>query len=302
MKHLLNLITDFLEYLETEKGRSDATLRNYDFYLRRFCKWAKNPAPEKITTDIARKYNLWLNRYSDPKTGQQLCAKTQNYHLIALRSLLKFLAKQNIKSLASEKIELAHQQQVEVSFLDNHDLERLLAAPLKSDADEIIRLRNKAILETLFSTGARVSELTKLTRDQINLKKDKFTIRGKGSKLRAVFLSDCAREAIKNYLNKRTDASDALFVAHDPACAGQARREQKEQNISPRSVQRIVDKYARSAGITKDITPHTLRHSFATDQLSSGADIRTVQAMLGHESITTTQVYAHVTNKKSIKH
>lgn len=298
MKKLSSLITDFLEYLELEKGRSQATLRNYDFYLKRFSAWAKNPLPHRIGMDMIRAYRLWLNRYQDPKNGQQLSTKTQNYHLIALRSFLKFLARRDVPSLAAEKIELARQQTREVDFLDGDDMARLLATPLASDAAEIVKLRDKAILETLFSTGLRVSELTKLARETVNLAKDEFTVRGKGSKLRLVFLSDSAKDAIKRYLDKRTDVEAALFVSHDPAKGGQARAEQYHHGLTPRSVQRIVEKHARAAGITKKITPHTLRHSFATDLLAAGADIRAVQTMLGHESITTTQIYTHVTNKR----
>ncbi|MAG28915.1 hypothetical protein CL632_02105 [bacterium] len=298
MKQVASLITDFLEYLEIEKGRSQATLRNYDFYLKRFCKWAKNPNPEKLTTEKIRQYRLWLNRYQDPKTRQQLNTKTQNYHLIALRSFLKFLSRRDIKSIAPEKIELAKQEMRQVDVLDSDDVERLLAAPLKSDTSEIMQLRDKAILETLFSTGLRVSELTKLTRELVNLKKDEFTIRGKGGKLRIIFLSDRAKSSIKNYLDKRTDVEPALFVAHDRAQKAESRKDKKTSALTARSVQRIVEKHAKAAGITKEITPHTLRHSFATDLLANGADIRAVQTMLGHESITTTQIYTHVTDKR----
>jgi len=298
MKKVSQHITDFLEYLEIEKGRSQNTLRNYDFYLRRFCAFAKNVIPEKITIDMVRKYRLWLNRYSDPKNKQQLSPKTQNFHLIALRSFLKFLAKQDIATLAAEKIELAKQKQTQVNFLDGEELGRLLGSPQKSDASDLVRLRDKAILETLFSTGLRVSELTNLTRDSINLKKDEFTVRGKGAKLRLVFLSEDSKIAIKNYLDKRTDADMSLFIAHDRAQKAQERQDAKSSALTARSVQRIVQKYAKVAGITKEITPHTLRHSFATDLLSNGADIRAVQLMLGHESITTTQVYTHVTDKR----
>jgi site-specific recombinase XerD len=298
MTNLQKQITNFLEYLEIEKGRSEATLKNYDFYLRRFSQWAKNPDPDKITSDIVHKYRLWLNRYENKKTKQQLSAKTQNYHLIALRSFLKYLARQDVQSLAPEKIELAKQDMREVDFLDADDLQRLLAAPVKSDSRGIIKLRDKAILELLFSTGLRVSELTKLNRENVNLKKDEFTVRGKGGKLRIVFLSETAKQAIKNYLDKRQDPEPALFIAHDRAQGAQARTEQSEANLTPRSIQRIVEKYSRAAGITKEITPHTLRHTFATDLLSNGADIRAVQTMLGHENITTTQIYTHVTNRQ----
>ncbi|MBI2050571.1 MAG: tyrosine-type recombinase/integrase [Parcubacteria group bacterium] len=298
MKKLSSLITDFLEYLEIEKGRAPATLGNYDFYLRRFAQWARDPGPGHITMDAVRRYRLWLNRYQDPKTRQQLSAKTQNYHLIALRSFLKYLARQDIQSLAPEKIELGRQVTREVDFLDADDVERLLGAPMKSDAADIIKLRDKAILETLFSTGLRVSELTALTREMVSLAKDEFTVRGKGGKLRLVFLSDAAKDAIRRYLDKRTGVEGALFISHDRAQKAESRKNSASRALTPRSVQRIVEKHAVAAGITKEITPHTLRHSFATDLLSNGADLRAVQTMLGHESITTTQIYTHVTNKR----
>lgn len=298
MTNLNTLITDFLEHLEIEQGRSEATIKNYDFYLRRFAHWAKQPAPERITADLVRKYRLWLNRYADPRSGQQLSAKTQNYHLIALRSFLKYLAKRDIESLSPAKIELARQTMREVDWLEGHDLERLLAMPAASPGATITKLRDQAILETLFSTGLRVGEMVKLRRDNINLERDEFSVRGKGGKLRVVFLSDTAKAAIKKYLGERRDTDLSLFVAHDSARGGQARQERNQANLTARSVQRIVQKYARMAGITKEITPHTLRHSFATDLLQNGADIRAVQSLLGHASITTTQIYTHVTNRQ----
>lgn len=296
--NISKLITDFLEYLEIEQGRAQATLANYDFYLRRFCDWAKNPKPEKISAELIRKYRLWLNRFTDSRGGQQLAVKTQNYHLIALRSFLKFLAKRDIASLSPEKIELARAPMREVEFLQRDELERLLASPLGSDDKAIVKLRDKAILELLFSTGLRVGELAKLERDNINLERDEFTIRGKGGKLRLVFLSDSAKKALCDYLDKRQDTEPALFIAHDRAGGGQARQERNAANLTPRSIQRIIKKRALAAGITKDITPHTLRHTFATDLLQNGADLRAVQIMLGHASITTTQIYTHVTNRQ----
>ena len=298
MNKISQLITDFLEHLEIEKGRSEATIRNYNFYLRRFTTWAKNPSPNRITGDMVRQYRLWLNRYADKRTGQQLTPKTQNYHLIALRSFLKYLAKRDISALPADKIELARQQMREVDFLEEKDLERLLAAPGQIRSPEIIRLRDQAILETLFSTGLRVGELCKLKREQINLRRDEFTIRGKGGKLRIVFLSPTAQAALKMYFDKRRDLEPALFVAHDRAQSAKSRQDKNTANLTPRSIQRLVAKYARAAGITKTISPHTLRHSFATDLLQNGADIRAVQTMLGHASITTTQIYTHVTNRQ----
>lgn len=296
--NIAQLITDFLEYLEIEQGRSQATLSNYDFYLRRFAVWAKNPLPGEISPDLIRKYRLWLNRYQDPRSGQQLVAKTQNYHLIALRSFLKFLAKRDIASLSPEKIELGRSLMREVEFLDRDDLQRLLRSPGEIKGRANVKLRDKAILELLFSTGLRVGELAKLERENINLKRDEFTIRGKGGKLRLVFLSDSAKKALIDYLAKRRDPEPALFIAHDPAGKSQKRQTKKLLNLTPRSIQRVIKKHALAAGITKDITPHTLRHTFATDLLQNGADLRAVQIMLGHASITTTQIYTHVTNRQ----
>ncbi|MEA3249320.1 MAG: site-specific tyrosine recombinase/integron integrase [Patescibacteria group bacterium] len=295
------LITDFLTYLEVERNRSEKTVRNYDFYLRRFFDWAKGVPPEKVTLDMVRKYRVWLNRLKDGR-GKSLKKNTQNYHLIALRSFLKYLAKRDIKTLAPEKIELAKMPQRSVGFLEAHELDRLLEAPMMAAGGHklaesslpLIRLRDKAILETLFSTGLRVSELASLTKEMINLKREEFTVRGKGDKPRVVFLSNQARYWLKEYLAKRGDMEEYMFVSHDRA----AKDRESERALTPRSVQRIVEKYARRAGITKRITPHVIRHTFATDLLRNGADIRSVQAMLGHSSITTTQIYTHVTDQR----
>lgn len=286
------LIQQFLEYLEVERGRSLNTVANYDFYLKRFLGWAKISSPDQISLDVVRRYRLWLNRKTD-KAGKPLKKSTQNYHLIALRSFLKYLAKRDINSLAPEKIELAKIPERQVDFLESDDLERLLEAPLKTKEDKIIQLRDKAILELLFSTGLRVSELSKLKIDQVNLKKDEFTIRGKGDKLRVVFLSNQGKYWLRQYLDQRKGMSPSLFVRHD-----KAKGKQEPAGLTPRSIQRLIQKYAKAAGITKKVTPHTMRHSFATDLLMNGADIRSVQAMLGHASITTTQIYTHVTNQQ----
>lgn len=290
---LHHLITDFLEYLEVERGRSARTIRNYDFYLHRFSSWAKNPAASNITRDLIHKYRLYLNRLEQGRDEITIKKSTQNYHLIALRSFLKYLARQDIASLPPEQIELAKQSKRTVDFLEADELSGLLARPLKSGGG-LLSLRDKAILELLFSAGLRVSELTSLKMEQVNLKRDEFTVRGKGDKPRVCFLSDSAKAALKAYFDKRRDASPYLFVSHD-------RAKGKRHNagpLTPRSVQRIVERYATEVGITKKITPHTLRHTFATDLLMGGADIRSVQSMLGHESITTTQVYTHITNKQ----
>lgn len=311
------MITDFLEYLEIERGRSALTIRNYDFYLRRFLTFAegkkKHLAVGDIDSALVRQYRLFLNRATD-EHGKSLKKSTQNYHLIALRTFLKYLAKNDIQSLAPEKIELAKQSERQIEYMEGGDLEKFLEAPIEFTESEIVKLRDKAILETFFSTGLRVSELVNLKKDQVNLNKEEFTVRGKGDKLRIVFLSNQAKHWIKQYLERRSDMSPYVFVSHDRA--GKSRehentRTQEHENmktkqrdvlaeiehLTPRSVQRLVQKYARLAGITKKITPHTLRHSFATDLLTGGADIRSVQTMLGHSSITTTQVYTHIADQ-----
>jgi len=294
---LQRLIREFLEYLEIEKNRSQLTIRNYDFYLRRFLSLSGLKRPEEITLEATRLFRLKLNRLTDEQ-GKTLKHATQNYHVIALRSFLKFLAKRDIKSLAAEKIELAKIGERTVEFLEGNDLDRLLSAPMKSREPEIIKLRDRAILELLFSAGLRVSEIASLKITSVNLDKEEFTIRGKGDKPRVVFLSVSAKSAIKEYLKMRRDFSPWLFTSHDRALKDREKQEEKPSGLTPRSIQRGIEKYALEAGITKKVTPHTLRHSFATDLLMNGADIRSVQAMLGHASITTTQIYTHVTNQQ----
>ncbi len=309
---LSRYITEFLEYCEIGKNQSQRTIANYDHYLRRFAEFALGNGvekPEKITLKLVQSYRLFLNRFLGKKTEQGLKLITQNYHLIALRAFLKYLAKQDVETLSAEKIELPKNPSRQVEFLDRGELARLFLAVTK-EKNELARLRDYAILETLFSTGLRVSELTSLKKDSINLERREFTVRGKGDKLRLVFLSGEAAAAIKKYLSKRSDNSRALFVAHSKI--GQSVEKEIESqgfkinqkdkktnaiSLTPRSIQRILKKYARLAGIVKKITPHTLRHSFATDLLQNGADIRSVQTLLGHSSITTTQIYTHITNE-----
>lgn len=290
------IINQFLEYLEVERGLSRTTIGNYTFYLKRFAGFAKASAvvsPAKITKELVHRYRLWLNRLGSDR-NKSLKKNTQNYHLIALRGFLKYLVKTDIKSLEPAKVELAKQEQRQVDFLEGADLARILEAPLKIELSEIIGKRDKAILELFFSTGLRVSELCKLKIENINLKKNEFTVRGKGSKLRVVFLSDEAKKWLGEYLKSRPDMNPYLFISHDKAAGGR----DEEAGLTPRSVQRLVQKYAKVAGITKEVTPHTLRHSYATDLLMNGADIRSVQAMLGHASITTTQAYTHITDQQ----
>jgi site-specific recombinase XerD len=293
-KPLSSFLRQFLEYLEIEKGRSPMTIRNYEFYLQRFIEWAKDPKSDEVNSELVRQYRLHLNRLQGRQDEMQLKKSTQNYHLIALRTFLKYLAKHDVETLAPEKIELAKQGTRDVSFLDSSDLSRLLEIPSTYDAPRILQLRDRAILELFFSTGLRVSELANLKIANINLDRDEFTVRGKGDKTRVVFLSNQAKHAIDEYLKIREDECPFLFVRHDRAKAGA----EEVGAITPRSIERLVQRYAVAAGIPKHVTPHTLRHSFATDLLMNGADIRSVQAMLGHSSITTTQIYTHVTNQQ----
>lgn len=279
------LKVDFLEYLEIEKNRSQLTIRNYDHYLDRFIIWSKIDSPEQITHDLVRGFRLYLNRFEDEK-GNKMKKITQDYYIIALRGFLKYLSKRDIKSLSSDKIELGKVKDRDVEFLELEEVDRLIKA---AKGEKLENLRDSAILELLFSTGLRVSELVSLNIDNLNLKTGEFSVRGKGDKIRLVFLSTSAKVAVNEYLMRRKDVSPALFVS--------LRKGEDFSRLTPRSVQRIIKKYAAKAGIVKDISPHTLRHSFATDLLRNGADIRSVQAMLGHSSITTTQVYTHVTNK-----
>lgn len=280
----MKLISEYLEYLEIEKGRSKKTVDNYNRYVTRFLEFSRAHEPAHITDEAVRRYRLWLNR-------KNLDRKTQNYHLIALRGFLKYLVKRNIKALAPEAIELAKTSERDIDIIDADDLERLLAAP---DASTLIALRDRALLELLFSTGLRVSELCSLDRDMVNPKKNEFSVRGKGGKIRVVFVSDRTRGALKEYLNKRGDMSPALFVS---APRGKANLKDLSR-LTPRTMERIIKHYAIKAGISKKVTPHTLRHMFATDLLLNGADIRSVQQMLGHANVATTQVYTHITDKQ----
>jgi site-specific recombinase XerD len=291
----------FLEYLEIERNRSRLTLRNYDHYLKRFAEYAQEhdvTDPSDIDAELIRSYRLYLNRLEEK--GKPLKIITQTYHLIALRSFFKYLARRDVKTLAAEKIELPKIPSRQVSFLELQDVERLLDAT-REEKHDLTRLRDQAILATLFSTGLRISELTALKQDSVNLKKGEFTVRGKGDKLRLVFLSDDATDALKKYLDKREDNSRAMFIRHDAKESVEKQIESQDKQmpgLTARTVQRIIKKYAKLAGITKKISPHTLRHSFATDLLANGADIRAVQDLLGHASISTTQIYTHITNKR----
>jgi len=303
MTDLKELKKQYLEYLEIERNRSPKTLSNYDHYLERFLEFAEKQkinSPKGINLDLVREFRLMLNRIRDEK-GEPLKLITQNFHIIALRSFLKYLTKRDFDTLAAEKIDLPKTPSRQVQFLEPDEIERLLEAP-RQEKNKLIRLRDIAILETLFSTGLRVSELAGLKKNRVNLGKGEFSVRGKGDKIRVVFLSESAKEALKEYLDARKDKSPSLFVGHKQKKSVEKEMEEMDENnaegLTPRTVQRVIKKYAAAAGITKDISPHTLRHSFATDLLLNGADLRAVQEMLGHSSITTTQIYTHITNRQ----
>ena len=282
--------TDFLEYLEIEQNRSQKTIANYDHYLTRLIDFAGDIKVSDIDAELVRKWRLWLNRLGT-NTSDELQKTTQNYHLIALRSFLKFCAKRDIKALSADKIELARIVRKQVTFLNTDEVGRLLKQP---DVATQNGLRDRAILELLFSSGLRVSELVGLDKDHINLKRREFVVRGKGQKDRPIFISPDAALWIQKYIEKRTDNARPLFIRYSGRktvdLSGNFHR------LTARSVQRMVSRYALLAGITKHVSPHTLRHSFATDLLMNGADLRSVQELLGHSNVATTQIYTHVTN------
>lgn len=287
----------FLEYVEIEKGRALNTVRNYEHYLDTFLKQTNIHTTEDITDQAVREFRLWLNRQparhhgATRLHGSTVTKKTQNYYLIALRAFLKYLARQEVKSLPADRIELAKVPEREIDLISPAELLRLLDAPDGSDERS---LRDRAILELLFSTGLRVSELCSLTTD-IDFHADEFSIRGKGSKIRVVFISETARAAVQTYLAARHDMDDGLFVRVGDEGRGPKTDSRK---LSSRAIERIVKHYAIKAGISKKVTPHVIRHCFATGLLSHGADLRSVQMMLGHANIATTQVYTHVTDKQ----
>lgn len=322
---LSSLIKDFLEYLEIERNVSQLTIRNYAHYLNRFLGFlarqslgdgglaGKQASPtlsvktsvksvpvSAITPESIRQYRLFLSRYVDDH-GISLKRVTQNYHLIALRSFLKYLLKRDIQVVAPEKIDLPKAESRSIKFLEREQIDRLLNMPEISKVDG---LRDKAILEVLFSTGLRVSELVSLNRDQINFERREFGIIGKGRRARVVFLSDTAVDWLKRYLDSREDDAPALFIRYSGKKADPGQDEAESLRLTARSVQRLVEKYVKKARLPIKITPHGMRHSFATDLLSGGADLRAIQEMLGHKNVSTTQIYTHVTNPqlKEIHH
>ncbi len=275
-------LNEYLNYLEIEKNRSPKTRENYERYLKEFLNFAKIKSPEDISEDLVRNFRVALSRKNLKKI-------TQSYYVIAIRNFLKYLSKRDLKTLSPEKIELPKIARRQIEVLEYKNLERLIAAP---EGDSLRALRDRAILETFFSTGLRLSELCSLDR-YLDFKRGEITVRGKGEKLRIVFLSDGAKTAIQKYLDKRPDPDPALFISlsksKNPKILGR---------VTPRSIQRLVSFYARKAGIPGHVHPHQLRHSFATDLLLNGADLRSVQEMLGHANISTTQIYTHLTNKE----
>lgn len=285
------LLTDYIEHLEVEGGRSARTGENYTLYLERFVEFTNDITVDKITSEVIRKYRLWLNRYKN-SNDEELATITQSYHLIALRGFLSYLSKRDIPSLSPEKIELPKVSRKQVTFLNFEEIERLTK---QIDTSTEVGLRDRALVELLFSSGLRVSELVNLNRDHINTKRREFMVRGKGQKDRPVFISESAAHYVDNYLETRMDSLPPLLLNYSRNntvdTSGNYRR------LSARSVQRIISTYTRLAGITKHVSPHTMRHSFATDLLMNGADLRSVQSMLGHSNISTTQVYTHVTDQ-----
>lgn len=292
MTDVVELKRQFLEHLEIERGRSVKTIENYDRYLDRFFAFGKLKKVSDLTEEQVREFRLHLNRQAGTKVGgrvEPMKRRTQNYYLIAIRAFLKFLRKRGIEALSPERIELAKVPQRSLDLITPRELQRLLDAP---DTKTIEGKRDKALLELLFSTGLRISELCALSIDDVDLTRDEFSVRGKGDKIRVVFLSDKAKKTVGDYLKARKDMDDALFIRY-----GRKAKKGEDLRIHPRMVQRVLKKYAAQAGITRKVTPHVIRHSFATDLLSNGADLRSVQALLGHANIGTTQVYTHVTDK-----
>lgn len=289
---LPELHKEFVGYLQIERGRSPRTTDNYEHYLKKFFEFLKSDDPKAITEDVVRSFRLHLNRQNGKKIGgrmEPMKRRTQNYYLIALRAFLKYLRKRGISSLSPEVIELAKVPERSLDLISAQELRRLFQAPDRSTPQG---LRDYAILQLLFSTGLRISELCGLSIDDVDLSRDEFSVRGKGDKIRVVFLSDTARDALKAYLASRKDMDDALFVQY-----GKNAKNAAQLRLTPRAVQRMLKVCAAKAGITRKVTPHVIRHSFATDLLQNGADLRSVQALLGHANISTTQVYTHVTDK-----
>ncbi len=287
---------NFLEHLEVERNLSHLTIRNYNHYLNRFIAWFKAQGYQdlkELTLEVMRKYRVFLNRYQD-ENGDNLSKTTQSYHIIAMRSWLKWLVKNDAQVLHPEKVDLPKGESTPMKFVSSAKIERLLAQPQVS---EQIGLRDRAILEVLFSTGLRVSELVSLDRDQIDLERQEFGVIGKGRRPRVVFLSDRAVLWLKKWLQSREDQWNPVFIRFSGA-KPDILSDGEEMRLTSRSVQRVVSKYSRKAHLPVKLSPHAIRHSFATDLLNNGAGLRDVQELLGHKNIATTQIYTHVTRPK----
>lgn len=289
---LLDQIRQYLEHLEVERNVSPLTIRDYQLYLNRFADWCQRHGVTKmqdLDQEAMRKYRLYLARFKTQQ-DQNLSVRTQSYYIIAVRAFLKWLTKLDIKVMSPEKIDLPKFETAQVKFLTAEQVTTLMQMP---DVNTIQGARDRAILEVMFSTGLRVSELVSLDREQVNLQSQEFGVMGKGRRLRVVFLSDLATHWLEHYLGQRTDDWTPVFIRHakgvDPTDEGEKMR------LSTRSIQRIVEKYRKLAHIPVKISPHSIRHSFATDLLRNGAGLRDVQEMLGHKNIATTQIYTHVT-------
>lgn len=296
-KSLDQLCLSFLEHLEVERGLSPLTVRNYGFWLSRFTDWSKKTHPnitvEKLNSEIVLKYRLWLSRKAG-RIGSEISSSTQGYHMIALRSFLRWCAKTDVKTLSPEKIDIPKSRAHSLLFLAPDQMNRLLSAPT---GNKIRAVRDRAILEVLFSTGLRVSELVSLNRDQVDISAREFGIIGKGGRARVVFLSERAVVKLNAYLSKRDDHFRSLFIRYggkkpEPSANDASMR------LTTRSIERLVEHYRKKVGLAKKITPHGIRHSFATDLLRGGADLREVQELLGHKNVSTTQIYTHVTNRQ----
>jgi len=295
MFNLPALVNEFLEYLEIERNLSPLTIRDYRHYLNNFINWSNKNfpihSPKQLTIETVRKYRVYLAHYNSPNGNLPIKKVTQNYYVIALRSFLRYLIRKDLPVVAPEKIELPKVESRSLKFLDRDQVDRLLAQP---DVSKDQGLRDKVLMEMLFSTGLRVSELCRLNRDQINLQRKEFGVIGKGGRARVVFISDRAALWLERYLEKRNDHFQPLFIRYagnqNPTVNGEQMR------LTSRSVQRIVTKYVGKAKLPVAATPHVLRHSFATDLLMNGADLRSVQELLGHKNVATTQIYTHVTN------
>lgn len=295
---LSTAISDFLEHLAVEKNRSPRTITLYQHYFNRFASWLKKDVEiESITLDQVRKFRLYLHNYLDER-NDPLELQTQSYHVVALRSLFRYARKRGLATLSADQLELPKLDPREVSFMTADELETLLTTP---DETTMTGLRDRAIMELFFSTGLRVSELASLTRERINTSTGEMRVVGKGRKERIVFISPRAAEWYQKYLDRRGDESSAVFVGYRGKGVGDQpspKVESQATALTPRSIERAIEKHAVAAGLVKKVTPHTLRHSFATDLLLNGADIRSVQTLLGHASITTTQIYTHITNSQ----